>query len=70
MLQLIPKGGFPTKDSPPWPAPPPVRAALCGEDRLIVLDPPYKDTRMEFLRGPDGRIAWFRDRGRIYAHQS
>jgi hypothetical protein len=65
MLQLTPKGGFPTPDAPPEPAPPPVRAALCGTDAILVLDEPLKGLRGEFLRGPDGQIAWLRAGGRV-----
>jgi CubicO group peptidase (beta-lactamase class C family) len=65
MLQLTPKGGFPTPDSPPEPAPPPVRATLCGADAILVLDEPLKGLRGEFLRGPDGQITWLRAGGRV-----
>jgi CubicO group peptidase (beta-lactamase class C family) len=69
-LQVIPKGGFPTRDSPPsGPTPPPVRLALLDGDGVVALDPPLKDSRGEFLRGPDGAIAWFRFGGRIAARQ-
>jgi hypothetical protein len=27
-------------------------------------------TRSDFLRGPDGRVVWFRDGGRLWARQS
>jgi CubicO group peptidase (beta-lactamase class C family) len=27
-------------------------------------------TRSDFLRGPDGRVAWFRSHGRLYAHST
>jgi hypothetical protein len=67
VLQVTPKGGFPTKDSPASPTPPPTRLALCGDDRVIALDEPFKDARGEFLRGPDGRIAWLRIGGRVHA---
>ncbi len=66
-LQDTPRGGFPTPDSPPPPAPPPVRAALCGVDRLLLLDPPRQGGLGEFLRGPDGSLAWLRLGGRIHA---
>jgi hypothetical protein len=69
ILQVIPKGGFPTPDSPPPQAPPPVRAALYAEDQMIVLDEPMKGARGEFLRGPDGRLAWLRIGGRIHARR-
>ena len=65
MLQLTPKGGFPTPDTPAEPAPPPVRAALCGTDAILVLDEPLKGLRGEFLREPDGQIAWLRAGGRV-----
>ncbi len=69
VLQVTPKGGFPTPDSPPPQAPPPVRVALYAEDRVIVLDEPMKDTRGEFLRNPDNSIAWLRLGGRVHARQ-
>jgi len=65
VLQLTPRGGFPTKDSPPSPAPPPTRLALIGEDQVIALDEPFKGTRGELLRDPGGRIAWLRIGGRV-----
>ncbi len=61
-----PKGGFPTPDSPPPPAPPPVRLAFTGPDAVVVLDEPGKGNRGEFLRGPDGEIAWLRFGGRVH----
>lgn len=60
MLQRIPKGGFPDKEQPAPPLPPPIRAALTGENLLIVRDEPMRGTRGEFLRDPDGAIAWLR----------
>ena len=69
-LQVTYKGGFPTPDSPPPPEqPPPVRVALYAEDRLIVLDPPFKDARGEFLRDAEGRIVWLRFGGRVRARE-
>ena len=65
MLQITFKGGFPTPETPPPPSPPPVRLAPCGEDRIVALDHPLKGERGEFLRNPDGSIAWFRFGGRI-----
>jgi CubicO group peptidase (beta-lactamase class C family) len=68
-LQLVqtPKGGFPRKDSPPMPAPPPAPVAFYSEDRLFVPEGPFQGTEAEFLRDPDGRIAWFRFGGRTMA---
>lgn len=45
--------------------PPPVRLAFYDEDRVIALDAPFEGSRGEFLRAPDGSIAWFRWGGRI-----
>ncbi|MCA1668721.1 MAG: beta-lactamase family protein [Thermomicrobia bacterium] len=60
MLQRIPKGGFPNKEQPAEAPPPPVRAALWGENLLIALDEPMQGTRGEFLRDPNGAITWLR----------
>ena len=69
-LTLTFKGGFPTPDSPPPPSPPPMRIALYDEDRMIALDDPFKSERGEFLRDPDGHIAWLRVAGRVFARQT
>jgi CubicO group peptidase (beta-lactamase class C family) len=66
VAQLIPRGGFPTADSPPPPAPPPTRLAFTGTDKVVALDPPFKDSRGEFLRDAEGRIAWLRTGGRVH----
>jgi CubicO group peptidase (beta-lactamase class C family) len=66
VCQVHPKGGFPTPESPAPASPPAMRVALYAEDRIVVLDPPWKDGRGEFLRHSDGRIAWFRSGGRIH----
>jgi hypothetical protein len=50
--------------------PPPVRLAFYDEDRVIALDPPFKDSRGEFLRAADGSIQWFRWGGRIMQPRS
>jgi CubicO group peptidase (beta-lactamase class C family) len=52
------------------PSPPPVRIGFCDEDKIVVLDDPYKGERGEFLRGPDGRIAWLRFAARVFARQA
>ena len=59
------KGGFPKKDSPPTPSPPPVTVAFYAPDRLFITEGPSGEA--EFLRAPDGTIAWFRVGGRIMA---
>jgi CubicO group peptidase (beta-lactamase class C family) len=65
MLVITSKGGFPKKDSPPMPSPPPTPVAFYAPDRLFSTD----DTpgEAEFLRADDGSIAWFRVGGRVMA---
>jgi CubicO group peptidase (beta-lactamase class C family) len=70
VLQVTPKGGFPTPDSPPSQAPPPVRVAFYAQDRVVVLDEPMKEDRGEFLRNPDNSIAWLRIGARVHARQA
>ena len=65
--QITHKGGFPTKESPPDPDPPPMSLTLCEKDRLLVLDGPFKDATAEAVRKPDGSIGWLRVGGRIHA---
>lgn len=62
------KGGFPTPESPPLPAPPPVAIALYDDDLAFVPDGPYRGERVEFLR-ENGEIAWFRDGARLYRRE-
>jgi CubicO group peptidase (beta-lactamase class C family) len=66
VVDLLDKGGFPTPDTPPGPSIPPVRAALCERDRILLLEPPAEGTTGEFLREPDGRVAWLRIGGRMH----
>ena len=64
-----PKGGFPSKDSPPRPAPPAARLAFWATDRVLGLDPPFSGARAEFLRGADGALTWLRIGGRLAKRQ-
>ncbi len=68
--QLRIKGGFPTKDTPPGPLPPPMSLALCEKDRLLVLDGPFKGARGEAIRKPDGSIGWLRFMLRINVREA
>ena len=61
-----PRGGFPTPDSPALPASPPMRLAFYEPDKIIMLDEPMKDSLGEFLRGPDGRLKYFRLSSRVH----
>ena len=65
VLVVTPRGGFPTRDSPAPPAPPPVTVAFHDRDRLFITEGPLRGGEAEFLRSPDGEIAWFRFGGRI-----
>jgi CubicO group peptidase (beta-lactamase class C family) len=49
----------------PRPSPPPSRVAFYEADKFVALEGPMKDTKGEFLRRPDGDIAWLRLGGRI-----
>jgi hypothetical protein len=40
--------------------------ALCGPDRVIVLDEPGRGNQGEFLRGEKGQLTWFRFGGRVH----
>jgi CubicO group peptidase (beta-lactamase class C family) len=64
MLVITSKGGFPKKDSPPMPSPPPIPVAFYAPDRLFATD---EAGEAEFLRADDGSIAWFRVGGRVMA---
>jgi CubicO group peptidase (beta-lactamase class C family) len=67
VMQLHPKDFLDVKPRPEGPSP--VRLAFFAEDRVIVLDPPMKDSRGEFLRDSDGNITWLRFGGRLHARQ-
>ncbi len=62
----IPLGGFPTPDSPPGPAMPPMRIAFHDKDQTIGLDEPMKDALGDFIRGEKGRVEFFRIGGRAH----
>jgi CubicO group peptidase (beta-lactamase class C family) len=47
----IPLGGFPTPETPPGPAMPPMRFSFYEKDKVIGLDEPYKDALGDFIRG-------------------
>ena len=51
----------------PAPELPPMRLAFTGLDRVVVIDPPWYDMPGEFVRGRDGRVAWFHLGGKTFA---
>jgi len=69
MMQQESKGGFPTTTTPPMPNPPPTRVAFIGNDLIVALDAPLKDTRAEFLRDDGGAIVWMRSGGRLHPRE-
>jgi hypothetical protein len=73
VIREIPKGGFPVRDAPPLPGPPPplMRCGFYAEDRLVQLDSAFQDVqdvRMELLRAPDGSVEFLRYGGRLHRH--
>lgn len=52
--------GFPTKDSPPPPCPPPMSLGLCEPDRLLFLNGRLKGLPVDVVRDADGSVAWLR----------
>jgi CubicO group peptidase (beta-lactamase class C family) len=66
MYHHIPLGGFPTPNTPPGPALPPMRFAFYETDKMIGLDEPYKDSLGDFIRDEKGRVEYFRIGGRAH----
>jgi CubicO group peptidase (beta-lactamase class C family) len=58
MLQVTLKGGIPQAEMPP--PPPPATVAICGDDQMLVMDGPFKDARIEFIRDKDNEIEYLR----------
>ena len=62
----IPLGGFPTPDTPPGPALPPMRFAFYKHDHLVGLDEPYNGALADIIRDDRGRVQYFRVGGRAH----
>jgi CubicO group peptidase (beta-lactamase class C family) len=70
VLEALPAVGNALSDGSVTPKPPPpMRMQFYGDDKVIVVDPPSRGAHADFLRGPDGAIAWFRFGGRLYRRQ-
>jgi hypothetical protein len=69
VIQVHPKGDFPTKGSPPGPTPPPGRFALWTDDHLVGQEPPYRGARAEFVRDAQGQVTHLRFGGRLARRQ-
>lgn len=70
VMHEVPRGGFPTPESPPGPAGPPVRFAFYAPDAVVGLDEPMKGALGEFLRDRQGRLRFFRIGGRAHRRQT
>lgn len=68
-LQVIPKGGFPDKNSPPGPKPPPAPAAFYAPDSILITEGPSREGKGEFIRNEQGEIVWLRFGGRLHRRQ-
>lgn len=66
----LPRGGFPTPQTPPGPPEPDVRLAFYAPDRVIGLDEPYKNAPGEFLRDEHGQVRFLRLGGRLHPKQN
>ncbi|MCC7117305.1 MAG: beta-lactamase family protein [Anaerolineales bacterium] len=66
IYQHIPLGGFPTPETPPGPALPPMRFAFCGPDLALGLDEPMQGALGDFIRNAKGQIEYFRVGGRAH----
>ena len=44
--------------------------AFYRDDYVLATDRVGQANRSDFIRGPDGRIAWLRDGGRLWKHQA
>jgi CubicO group peptidase (beta-lactamase class C family) len=69
VLTMIPKGGFPTPDSPPPSAPPPAPLAFYKPDCIFVPGGPMRHSRGTFIRNRRGTITGFRFGMRYFARQ-
>jgi CubicO group peptidase (beta-lactamase class C family) len=66
VLHDIPRGGFPTPETPPDPKMPPVRLAFYEADRVICIDEPMKNALGDFLRDKNGILRFLRIGGRAH----
>ncbi|MEZ4673287.1 MAG: serine hydrolase domain-containing protein [Caldilineaceae bacterium] len=68
-FQVIPKGGFPDRDSPAGPAPAPAPVQFIAADQVIVTTGASAGSRAEFIRNANGKLAWLRFGGRVHRRQ-
>ncbi|MEJ5223219.1 MAG: serine hydrolase domain-containing protein [Anaerolineales bacterium] len=66
VLTDVPRGGFPTPNTPPGPPQPPVRLAFYDADKVIGLDEPNKGALGDFIRDAEGNVRFLRISGRVH----
>jgi hypothetical protein len=66
MFHHIPLGGFPTPETPPGPALPPIRFQFFEKDQLIGLDEPFKGALADIIRDDKDCVQYFRVGGRAH----
>ncbi len=66
MYHHIPLGGFPTPDTPPGPAKPPVRLYFYEKDKFIGMDGDLKGAFGDIIRDDRGGVQYFRIGGRAH----
>lgn len=69
MGQFIPKQGFPTKETPPYPPTPVHEYGLLATGDLMALHGPFKGAQLQVLRQDDGSIGWIRGSMRLHRKQ-
>ncbi|AFZ69376.1 serine hydrolase domain-containing protein [Deinococcus peraridilitoris] len=67
LLRMI-EGDYSSIASVPSDPQPPYRARFYAPDKLVLVDGPYRGTRADVLRFPDGRLRWLR-KSRVYVPQ-
>ena len=65
MMRVISKGGFPDKDSPPFPPTPPSEVSFVGEDIIAPIESRYETSCMRFLRDDEGAVTMLQT-GRLF----
>ncbi len=68
-LNIQTKGGFPTPDSPPAPAPPSTDFGFYEKDKFVIHNPAYRARLGEFVRDASGKIKYMR-LSRIHTRRS
>jgi hypothetical protein len=69
IAQDVSTGGFPTEDTPPAPTPPPYTLAHIEENRLVVTDGQFKNSKIEIISDKTGDYKWYRQGGRIHIRE-